>query len=99
LHANGDPHPNVYVGVWADAWEGLVSGPSKADGKYDVNLGGIPPGKFKVAVVRLESCTQREGYSTAVYCERLSNVVEVTTTANCTGDNAVQAPQVNFTGP
>jgi hypothetical protein len=97
-HASGDPHPNAFVGVWSDAWEGRVSGPSEADGKYDVSLGGVDPGSFKVAVVKIDTCAMRDGVPTASSCTLLSNIVEVTTTSHCTGSDAVQVPEVNFTG-
>jgi hypothetical protein len=76
-----------------------VSGPSEADGKYDIELGGVPPGKFYVAVVRLETCGQQDGRPTASSCQRRSNVVEVYTTEHCEGADAVQVPEVDFTGP
>jgi hypothetical protein len=98
-HGNGSAFPGVFVGVWSDAWQGAVSGASEADGKYDVSLGGLPPGKFYVAVVRLETCSQRDGLPTASDCQRRSNVVTVTTTQQCTGAGAVQVPVVDFTGP
>ena len=97
-HANGNAYAGVAVGVWSDIWEGRVS-VSEADGKYDVSLGGVPPGKFKVAVVQLETCGQRDGLPTANACQRRSNVVEVTTTEQCSGAGASQVPMVDFTGP
>lgn len=87
------------IGVWSDAWEGLVSGPSEADGKYDVNLGGVPPGKFYVAAVRRETCSTRDNLPTAINCQRLSNVITVYTTEHCEGSDANQVPEVDFTGP
>ena len=98
-HANGTPYPGVVVAVWGDAWEGGVSGPSEANGKYDISLANIPPGKFYVAVVRLETCNQHDNQITGIDCQRRSNVVVVTTSVNCTGAGAVQVPVVNFTGP
>jgi hypothetical protein len=98
-HASGDGYPNIVVGVWSNDWQGLTSGLSGADGKYDVSLGGVPPGKFKVAVVKPETCSTRDGLPTARDCQRLSNVIEVTTTSFCTGEGAVQVPEVDFTGP
>jgi hypothetical protein len=98
-HANGAAFPGVFVGVWSDAWQGSVSGPAEADGKYDIPLGGLPVGKFYVAVVRLETCNQRDGQPTAIDCQRRSNVITVTTTQQCTGAGAVQVPVVDFTGP
>ena len=98
-HANGAAYPGIVVGVWSDAWEGGVSGPSEANGKYDVPLAGVPPGKFYVAVVKLETCNQHDGQITAVDCQRRSNVITVSTSVNCTGPGAVQVPVVNFSGP
>jgi len=72
---------------------------SKEDGRYDLTLGGVPPGRFKVAVVRLETCGQRDGLPTARDCVARSNLVEVTTTEQCTGAGASQVPFVDFTGP
>ena len=97
-HASGDPHANAFVGVWSDAWDGRVSGPAEADGKYEVSLGGLPPGKFKVAVVKIDTCATSNGVPTAVQCKLLSNIVEVTTTSNCTGSGASQVSEVDFTG-
>jgi hypothetical protein len=98
-HANGSAYPGTTVGVWSDAWVGAVSGPSEADGKYDVTLGGIPPGKFYVAVVRLGTCSVQDGVPTAINCQRLSNVIVVYTTEHCEGTDANQVPEVDFTGP
>jgi len=99
-HANGQPYAGVTVGVWSDTWEGAVSWPSDLSGKYTVDLGGnISPGKFYVAVVELTTCSTQEGRTTASGCQRRSNVINVTTTANCTGGNAVQVPVVDFVGP
>ncbi len=86
------------IGVWSDAWYGLVS-LSEADGKYEVPLTNLPAGKFKVAVVKLETCGLQDGYPTAAGCQRLSDVVEVATTDHCTGDGANQVTEVDFTGP
>jgi hypothetical protein len=99
-HANDQPYAGVTVGVWSDTWEGAVSWPSDLSGKYTVDLGGnIPPGKFYVAVVEPTTCSTLDGRTTASSCKRRSNVVMVTTTANCTGSNAVQVPVVDFVGP
>jgi hypothetical protein len=98
-HASGDPYPNVVVGVWSDDWQGRVSGPSEADGKYDVDLGDVPAGNFMVAVVKVETCSTRDGLPTARDCQRLSNVKGVTITEECTGEGVVQVSVVNFTGP
>ncbi len=98
LHANGAPYPDVAVGVWSNAWQGRVS-VSEGDGKYELPLSDVPTGTFTVAVVRLETCGQRDGQPTAVDCQRISNVVSVTTTDNCTGAGANQVTEVDFRGP
>jgi len=97
-HADGSAYPGVAVGVWSDAWEGRVT-TSLPDGKYDLSLGGVPPGTFKVAVVRLETCGQREGAPTAMDCAVRSNIISVVTTEQCSGTGASQVPMVDFTGP
>jgi hypothetical protein len=97
-HANGSGYPDVAVGVWSDAWEGAVT-VSEADGKYDLPLTNVPAGKYKVAVVRLETCGQRDGRTTAIACQPRSSPVVVTTTDNCTGAGANQVTEVNFSGP
>jgi hypothetical protein len=97
-HANGSVYPGVSIGVWSDAWSGQAT-TSEASGKYEVPLANVPPGKFKVAVVRLETCNQQDGRPTAADCQRLSNVIEVTITENCTGAGANQVSTVDFTGP
>ena len=96
LHANGAPYPGVAIGVWSDAWQGRV-GISEADGKYEVPLSDLPPGHFKVAVVKLETCTQRDGQPTAIDCQRLSNVVTgVTVTEHC---EVNRVTEIEFVGP
>lgn len=97
-HGNGSPYPDVAVGVWSDLWLGQVT-VSEASGKYEVALTNLPPGKFKVAVVKLETCAQSVSGPTAVDCQRLSNVVEVTASENCTGVGANQVTEVEFRGP
>jgi hypothetical protein len=97
-HANGSPYPGVAVGVWSDIWQGRVS-TAEPDGKYDISLGGVPPGTFKVAVVRLETCGQRDGAPTAMDCAVRSNIISVVTTEQCSGAGASQVPMVDFTGP
>jgi hypothetical protein len=97
-HANGAAYPGVAIGVWSDAWQGRV-GVSEADGKYELPLTDVPAGKFKVAVVKSGTCGQRDGELTAVDCQRLSNIIEVTTTDQCTGVGANQVTTINFTGP
>jgi hypothetical protein len=84
----------VSVGVWSDTWSGRV-GISGEDGKYDIPLNDLPPGQFKVAVVKLETCSLQN----AAGCVRVSNVIQVATTANCIGDGANQVTEVDFTGP
>jgi hypothetical protein len=97
-HGNGTPYPGVAVGVWSDTWAGTVD-VSKADGKYDIPLSNLPAGKFRVAVVRLETCQQRDGLATAEDCQRLSLPIEVTKTEQCTGAGASTVSRVDFTGP
>jgi len=97
-HANGSPYPGVAVGVWSDAWEGKVS-ESEASGKFELSLSDVPAGTFKVAVVKLETCGERDGRHTAVNCRRTSNVVTITITENCHGANASQVAEVEFAGP
>jgi len=94
-HANGAGYPGVAVGVWGGAWGGRVS-ISEADGKYEVPLSDLPPGHYFVAVVRLETCGQRDGQPTAIDCQRLSNVLEVTVTEFC---EVNRVTEVDFTGP
>lgn len=98
MHASGAPYPGVAVGVWSDAWQGRVS-VSEGDGKFELPLSDVPPGTFRVAVVRLETCGQRDGLPTAVDCQRRSNEVPVTTTEDCTGADANQVTEVDFRGP
>jgi hypothetical protein len=97
-HTNGSPFPGIAVGVWSDSWQGRVS-TSEPDGKYDISLGGVQPGTFNVAVVRLETCGQREGLPTAADCAVRSNILRVDTTVQCSGAGASQVPMVDFTGP
>jgi hypothetical protein len=98
-HSSGDPYAGVAVGVWSDTWEGRVS-VSEANGKYELPLTGIPPGMFKVAVVRLETCSQQDGRPTAKNCQIISNAVDnVLTTAHCQGDGANQVTEIDFAGP
>jgi hypothetical protein len=98
-HANGDPYADVAVGVWSDAWSGLVS-TSEASGKFDVDLTALPAGTFKLAVVKLDTCSQQDGRPTASNCQFLSNIIDnVIKTENCQGDGANQVTEVEFTGP
>ena len=97
-HSGGTAFAGVAVGVWSDLWAGAVS-VSQADGKYDVNLTNLPAGTYQVAVVKLETCQQRDGLPTAVDCQRLSLPLGVTKTENCTGSGANQVSEVDFTGP
>jgi hypothetical protein len=94
-HANGDPFADVAVGVWSDVWEGAVT-TTLADGKYDAPLTNVPFGKYHVAVVRLETCGQRDEQPTAVNCQRRSNVVDITVTEDC---NVNRVTEVEFIGP
>jgi hypothetical protein len=59
-------------------------------------LNHVPPGAFKVAVVQLDTCGQRDGDATARDCKKLSNVVDMVTTASCTGDGATQVTKIDF---
>lgn len=97
-HTNGSPYPGVAVGVWSDVWQGRVA-VSEANGKFELSLTDVPVGKFKVAVVKLETCSLRNGLPTATDCQRLSNVLEIVTTAHCTGTGANQVTEIHFVGP
>ena len=98
-HANGAPYPGVAVGVWSDTWTGQVS-VSEANGKYELTLTNLPRGTFKVAAVKLETCSQRDGQSTASDCQVISNIVgNVVTTEHCEGAGANQVSKVDFSGP
>jgi len=98
-HPSGDAYAGVAVGVWSAAWEGRVS-VTEANGKYELSLTDIPPGMFKVAVVRLETCSQQDGRLTAKNCQVISNAVDnVMTTAHCQGDGANQVTEIEFVGP
>jgi hypothetical protein len=97
-HGNGDPFPGVAVGVWSDAWQGQTT-TSEASGKYELNLSNLPPGKFYVAIVRLETCGMRDGQPTAVDCQRRSLPIDFAITDICAGSGANKVTQVNFTGP
>lgn len=94
-HASGDPFADVAVGAWSDAWQGWVT-TSEPNGKYEISLTNVPFGKYYVAVVRLETCGQRDGLPTAVDCRRLSNVVEITVTED---PNVNRVTEVDFIGP
>ena len=96
MHPNGDPFAGVAVGVWSGTWEGEVR-ESQADGKYDIPLTNVPYGKYHVAVVKFETCSQRaDGLRTAANCERLSNVVDITVTEFC---EVNRVTEVEFRGP
>jgi hypothetical protein len=70
---------------------------SQPDGKFDVPLSDLPPGHFEVAVVRIETCGQRDGQPTAVDCQKLSNVVTgVTVTEFC---EVNRVTEIDFRGP
>jgi hypothetical protein len=98
-HSKGEPYAGAAIGVWSDAWAGNVS-LSEANGKFDVSLTALPAGSFKVAVVKLETCSQQDGRPTASNCQILSNIIDnVITTDNCEGDGANQVTEVEFTGP
>jgi hypothetical protein len=96
FHGNGAPYAGAAVGVWSDTWQGRV-GVSEADGKYDVPLTDVPPGHFRVAVVKLDTCVLLDGQPTAVNCKRLSNVIsDVTVTEDCTVNRVTE---IDFRGP
>jgi len=96
LHANGSPYPGVAIGVWGDIWQGRVR-VSEADGKFEVPLSDLSPGHYKVAVVKLETCSLRDGLPTAVDCQKLSNVITgVTFTEDC---NVNRVTEIEFRGP
>jgi hypothetical protein len=96
MHANGAAFPGIAVGVWSDGWEGLVF-VSEADGKYEVNLSSQPPGHFKVAVVKLDTCTKSGDVTTAVNCQVRSNIITgVTVTEDC---NVNRVTEIDFIGP
>lgn len=96
LHANGSPYPGVAVGVWSDVWQGRV-GISEVDGKFEVNLSDLPPGHFKVAVVRLQTCGEMDGQTTAKNCQFLSNIITgVTVTEYC---EVNRVTEIDFRGP
>lgn len=95
---NGSPYPGVIIGVWTDAWDGRVSAPSEADGKYTVLLTDLPAGTFRVAVVDVGTCSLHDGVPTARGCDRLSEPVEVTLdyTYECENEGTVQWSEVHF---
>jgi hypothetical protein len=97
--SGGNPYPDVTVGVWSDAWEGRVSAPSEADGKYTVLLSDVPPGVYGVAVVDAGTCSTRDGMLTAKECNRLSEPIEVTLYEiyECESEGTVQWSEVLFT--
>ncbi len=98
-HADGSPYPDVAVGVWTDIWEGRVV-LSEPSGKFSLTLADVPPGTFKVAAVRLETCGQRDGLPTASKCTIISNLLSnVVVTAKCAGTGANQVTVLEFTGP
>lgn len=98
-HAGGAPYPGVAVGVWSDGWAGHVT-VSEANGKYEIPLTGLPPGKYRVAVVRIETCSEQDGRTTAANCTLLSNIVgDVITTQYCQGEGANQVTEIDFAGP
>ncbi len=94
-HSNGSPYPGVAVGVWSPTWVGAV-GISKADGKFDVLLSGLPFGEYEVAVVKPDTCAQQDGVTTAIECQRLSNITEVSVTENC---RLNRVTELSVTGP
>jgi hypothetical protein len=98
-HANGSPYPGVAVGVWSDVWQGRVA-VSEPSGKFELTLNDVPPGTFRVAAVKLQTCSLRDGLPTAVDCQRISNVIaNVVTTEKCEGVGANQVTVIDFVGP
>jgi hypothetical protein len=97
-HGDGSPYPGVAVGIWSDAWVGMVT-LSEGNGKYAFNLMNLPAGKFKLAVVQYETCAVQGQLRTANACQRESGIVEITLTESCTGTDANQVSLVDFTGP
>jgi hypothetical protein len=98
-HADGSPYPGVAIGVWSDVWQGRVA-VSEPSGKFELSLSDVPPGTFKVAAVKLETCKLRDGLPTAIDCQRISNVIDnVVTTEECTGAGANQITTIDFSGP
>ncbi|MGD8627162.1 MAG: hypothetical protein PVF47_01940 [Anaerolineae bacterium] len=94
----GGNYPGVTVAVWADGWEGRVSNPSDVGGNWDMFLNqGAVPGTWYAAVVKANTCLKNaEGALIGNSCERQSNILTLTTTAHCSGDGAVQWPEVQF---
>jgi hypothetical protein len=97
-HGDGSAYPGVAVGIWTDAWWGIVT-LSEAEGKYAFNLMNLPPGTFRLAVVSYETCAVHDELRTADACQRQSGIVEITLTEDCTGAEATQVVWVDFTGP
>ena len=97
-HRDNSSYPGVSIGVWSDPWEGDVF-QSEGTGKWDRQLGALPRGKYYVAVVEASTCGWKPDGLAAADCRRLSNVLEVTTTEECTGAGANQVTEVLFTGP
>jgi hypothetical protein len=97
-HRDNSPYPGVSIGVWSDPWEGQVL-QSEGSGKWDLQLGGLPRGKYYVAVVEASTCGWKPDGLAARDCRRLSNVLEVTTTEECSGPSANQVTEVLFTVP
>jgi hypothetical protein len=100
-YASGAPFPGVMVGVWSNGWAGRVSGPSKADGKYEVLMNDVPAGEFQVAVVNADTCDRYSGGLAADSCDRLSEPISVTLNEiwECESEGTVQWAEVLFTGP
>jgi hypothetical protein len=69
---------------------------SEVDGKYDLTLTDVPFGPYQVAAVKLQTCTSRDGQTTAVDCVKISNIVEVAVTEDC---NVNRVSVVDFIGP
>jgi hypothetical protein len=94
---SGAAYAGVTVAVWTDGWEGAVANPADMYGNWEVLLGpGVRPGTWYAAVVKAESCQPKPGGYTATCTEFQSNKVTIVTTANCSGQGAVQWPEVEF---
>ena len=96
---SGEAYPGVTLGVWSGAWEGRLSAPSEADGKYSILLSDVPAGVYRVAVVDTDTCGTRDGTLTAKDCHWLSEPVEVTLYEiyECENEGTVQWSEVHFT--
>lgn len=90
----------VSVAVWAVGWEGTVSNPSDSTGKWEVSLGSdVKAGQWHARAVNPATCQPKAGggATPSANCTGWrSDDMVVATTANCTGQGAVQWPVVDF---